>query len=85
MDDLLSVKQVADLLQIPERTMYHLIKTSRGPKTYKFSRHIRVQRADLNEWVREHIQQKSRTATVQGDRSMTNTPSKEINHDQNNI
>jgi predicted DNA-binding transcriptional regulator AlpA len=85
MDEVLSVRQVSDELHIPERTLYYLIKNDRGPKTYKFSRHIRILRNDLNDWIREQIQEKNRTATWQGDRSDINPRSKETNNDKNNI
>ena len=57
MEKALSVKEVAELLQVPERTIYHLIKTGRGPRTYKLSRHIRILPSELSAWVRSMMQE----------------------------
>ncbi len=55
MDEILTVKQSALELQIPERTLYQLIKDKRGPKAFRLSKkHIRLYRSDLNSWVQEN-------------------------------
>jgi excisionase family DNA binding protein len=52
MDEILTVKQSAIELKIPERTLYQLIKDKKGPKAFRVSkRQIRLYRSDLKIWI----------------------------------
>lgn len=51
-DEALSIKALARELNLPERTMYQLIKDNRGPKVHRFGRHLRVFRSDLENWIK---------------------------------
>lgn len=50
----LSLAQVASLLNIPLRTMYHYNKVGRGPRTLRVGRHLRVASSDLAEWIEKN-------------------------------
>lgn len=50
----LSLADVASLLNIPLRTMYHYNKVGRGPRTLKVGRHLRVSSTDLAEWIEKN-------------------------------
>lgn len=55
MDEWLTIKMSAELVRVPERTMYYLIKEKRGPKAYRFSnKHIRIKTSDLGKWIAEN-------------------------------
>lgn len=55
MDEWLTIKMSAELVKVPERTMYYLIKEKRGPKAYRFSnKHIRIKTSDLGKWIAEN-------------------------------
>jgi len=55
MDEILTVKQSALELQMPERTLYQLIKDKRGPRAFRLSKkHIRLYRSDLESWMQEN-------------------------------
>lgn len=53
MDEILTVRQSALELNMPERTLYQLIKDKRGPRAFRVSkRHIRLYRSDLTNWIK---------------------------------
>lgn len=52
----LSLAEVAKILNIPLRTVYHYNKVGLGPRSMKIGRHIRVSRLDLAEWIEENKQ-----------------------------
>jgi len=55
MDEILTVKQSALELQMPERTLYQLIKDNRGPRAFRLSKkHIRLYRSDLKSWMQQN-------------------------------
>jgi excisionase family DNA binding protein len=51
-DDLLTLREVADLLRVPEATLRYWRHRRAGPDSYKIGRHIRYQRNDVQAWVR---------------------------------
>jgi excisionase family DNA binding protein len=50
---LLSVQEVADLLQVPVGTIYQWRVRGGGPKSLRVGRHLRFDPADLCRWI-EH-------------------------------
>ena len=49
--DLLTIRQAADLLGIPVKTLYNWRAASRGPRSFRIGRSIRYTRTDLAAWV----------------------------------
>jgi excisionase family DNA binding protein len=52
MDKALTVRQVAEVLGISERTAYFYAKTEAALGAVKIGRHIRVMESDLQAWAR---------------------------------
>ena len=50
-DQLLTVTQVADLLQVPPQTLYGWRTRGDGPPGLKVGRHLRYRRDDLMRWL----------------------------------
>jgi excisionase family DNA binding protein len=52
-DDLRTLREVAELLRIPEATLRYWIHKGIGPDHLKIGRHIRYPHAALTHWLRE--------------------------------
>ena len=52
--DWLSLDDVADELGIPIRSVYAWRMQGKGPRGHRFGKHIRVKRADFEEWQAGH-------------------------------
>ena len=48
---LLSVEEVAELLQVPVRTIYQWRYRGDGPRSLRVGRHLRFDPADLASWI----------------------------------
>lgn len=53
MSELLTLREVMDLLRIGERTVYEMCRTGRLPGALKVGGQWRVRRGDLEAWLRE--------------------------------
>jgi excisionase family DNA binding protein len=51
---LLSVNEVAALLQIPPKTLYQWRFRGEGPPAIRIGRHLRFDPRDLERWVESH-------------------------------
>jgi excisionase family DNA binding protein len=60
MDKLLTLEQVAELLQVPARTLYSWRYKGEGPQGLRVGRHIRYRAADLDRWVDEQLRAEER-------------------------
>jgi excisionase family DNA binding protein len=56
MPELLTYKQAADYLTIPEETLRKWRAQGRGPRSIKLGRHVRYDKADLDAWVEQRKQ-----------------------------
>lgn len=52
-EDLLTLREVGQILRIPEATLRYWIHKDIGPTNLKIGRHIRYPRAALLRWMRE--------------------------------
>lgn len=52
-DDLLTLREVAQILRVPEATLRYWIHKGTGPTNLKIGRHIRYPRTALQHWLRE--------------------------------
>jgi excisionase family DNA binding protein len=52
-DDLLTLREVAQVLRVPEATLRYWIHKETGPTNLKIGRHIRYPRAALQRWMRD--------------------------------
>lgn len=50
-DRLLTYKELAELCQVPERTIRHWCNTGAGPRVVQLGRHRRVRLADVRDWL----------------------------------
>lgn len=50
-DQLLTLKQVADLLQVPRQTLYGWRTRNEGPPGLKVGRHVRYRLRDVEKWL----------------------------------
>ncbi len=54
-DELLTVKQLAELLQVPVATIYRWRHLGEGPRGIRISgRHVRYRRGDVEAFLSEH-------------------------------
>jgi excisionase family DNA binding protein len=53
-DQLLSPRQVADLLGVPVATIYQWRYRSEGPPGFKLGGHVRYRRSTVDAWLDEH-------------------------------
>lgn len=51
-DDLLTPEEVAELLRVPQATLYSWRHAGRGPTASKLGRHLRYMRSDVYAWVK---------------------------------
>jgi excisionase family DNA binding protein len=51
--DLLTLREVAQILRVPEATLRYWIHKGTSPDNLKIGRHIRYPRAALQRWMRE--------------------------------
>lgn len=52
-EDLLTLREVAQILRVPEATLRYWIHKGTGPTHLKIGRHIRYPRPALQRWMRE--------------------------------
>ena len=52
--DWLTLESIAEELGVPLRTVYAWRVRGQGPRGYRFGRHVRVKRADFEEWQAGH-------------------------------
>lgn len=50
-EKLLSVVELAELLNVPKGTVYKLNKSGTGPKRIRVGRQVRYRRADVDRWL----------------------------------
>jgi len=50
----MTAQQVADMLQIDRRTLERLIARGEGPPSVRFGRSRRWLRSDVEQWLRDH-------------------------------
>jgi excisionase family DNA binding protein len=50
---LLTVEELAELLQVPRATVYQWRSTGRGPRGVRVGRHVRYRRAEVERWLAE--------------------------------
>ena len=48
---LLSVQEVAELLQVPVTTIYHWRHRGEGPRPMRLGKHLRFDPADVARWI----------------------------------
>lgn len=52
-EELLTIKEVAEVLRISQSKLFHMWQEGRGPKKVQgIGRKTLVRRADLNDWIR---------------------------------
>lgn len=51
-DDLLTLREVAELLRVPEATLRYWRNQHLGPDSYKVGRHVRYPRSEVQRWLR---------------------------------
>ena len=61
-DDLLTLREVAELLRVPEGSLRYWRHQHIGPDSYKVGRHIRYPRSEVQRWLRS--QRSSRGSDV---------------------
>jgi excisionase family DNA binding protein len=54
MEKYLSFTEIAELLGIPARTVYHLNQAGDGPKAVRVGRAFRVAQSDLESWLKNN-------------------------------
>jgi predicted DNA-binding transcriptional regulator AlpA len=47
--------QVAERLQMPEKTLAHWRYTGRGPRYIRLGKHVRYERSSVDEWLRQNL------------------------------
>lgn len=52
MDDILTLREVAELLRVPEGTLRYWRFCQAGPVSFKIGHHIRYERRDVHQWRR---------------------------------
>ncbi|MDP8927274.1 MAG: helix-turn-helix domain-containing protein [Actinomycetota bacterium] len=58
-DELLTIKQLAELLQVPVPTIYRWRHLGEGPRGIRVSgRHVRYRRSDIEAFLRERADQR---------------------------
>ena len=50
--DLLTLREVAELLRVPDATLRYWRHCKTGPNSYKIGRHVRYRRQDVHTWLR---------------------------------
>jgi excisionase family DNA binding protein len=54
-DQLLTVEQLAGLLQVPQQTIYAWRSRGEGPPGMKVGRHVRYRRRDVEAWLDSRV------------------------------
>jgi excisionase family DNA binding protein len=54
-DNLLTLREVAELLRIPEATLRYWRVSHTGPNSFKIGRHVRYQRREVQTWLRGRL------------------------------
>ena len=53
-DRLLDIDQLATYIGVPRQTIYRWRMEGKGPRASKLGRHLRYRRADIDEWIQDH-------------------------------
>lgn len=53
-EQLLTLPQVAERLQVPLKTLYAMRSKQTAPRGIRVGRHIRVRESDLDAWLEAH-------------------------------
>lgn len=61
--EFLSPDQLAEMLGVPVRSVYHWMSEGGGPPSVKLGRHRRFRRSDVEAWIDERIESE-RSATA---------------------
>jgi len=56
LDRLLTVKGLADYLDVPVATIYAWRYRSQGPPGFRVGRHLRFRRSDVERWIDHQLQ-----------------------------
>ena len=59
-DQMLTITQVAELLQVPVETMRKWRAQNSGPQAIKLGRHVRYRPEDVDRWVQEQASEQAR-------------------------
>lgn len=51
MDDILTIREVAEKLHLPEGTLRYYRHADIGPKSFKMGRRVVYRRADVEAWI----------------------------------
>ena len=70
--NVLSIQEVAKLLNVPVSTIYAWKRRGEGPPYYKIGRKLRYRKSDARKWLAEHLV--SRTVCQSGCGPMLETP-----------
>ena len=62
-DQLLTVKELAELLQVPVPTIHNWRYRRQGPKGFRVGRHIRFLKSDVDSWL-AHQRKADRSSEV---------------------
>lgn len=54
-EEYLTAAQLAELLQVPEKTVLVWRREGSGPPSGKFGRHIRFRRSDVDNWAAARV------------------------------
>jgi len=54
-EQLLTIEQLADVLQIPKQTLYRWRSEGSGPRGMRVGRHVRYRRTDVEAWLDERV------------------------------
>lgn len=52
-EQLLTIEQVSEQLQVPVRTLYAWRSLRQGPPSFRVGRYVRYRQSDLTEWIDE--------------------------------
>lgn len=55
MENLLTIKEVAELLQVPTATLYNWRYRGEGPVGFRVGRYVRYRRQDVEAWLNAQI------------------------------
>ena len=55
LEPLIDVQQLADYLDVPEKTLYAWRYRREGPPAFRAGRHLRYRRTDIQRWIQQRI------------------------------
>lgn len=62
MDSLLSIEELAEILQVPKKTIYAWRTKGLGPRALRVGKFLRFRRSDVNAWLDQQAE-KANTRT----------------------